>query len=270
MRLMRSTLTAMTAAALVAVTAGIGSAQVRVQKEAGGEVTRDTLAGNRGVMRVDTVYQTRIDTVIVDRTVVRVDTVIRTVYDTVEVEVPMVAGGRFYWGLGGGGAIPGDNLDNGFDTGFNATLLTGWQAYGSPWGVRLDATYNQLSGGTFSGVEFDDASVISGMLDATFDVPWGAAARSGIYLLGGVGIHRIGGFDLDDEDVDDLLDRNNDGEPDEPEIITESSTDFGVNAGLGFRFGVGGANLFLEGRWVNVFTEVNDTRMFPIVLGLTF
>lgn len=268
MRLMRSTLTAMTAAAMLAATAGIGSAQVRVQKEVGGEITRDTLAGN--VMRVDTVYTTRIDTVIVDRVTVRVDTVTRVVYDTVEVEVPMVAGGSFYWGLGGGGAIPGDNLEGGFDTGFNATLLTGWQAYGSPWGMRFDATYNQLSGGIINGVEMDDASVISGMLDATFDVPWGAAARSGIYLLGGVGIHRIGGFDIDDEDIDDILDRNNDGEPDEPEIILEPTTDFGVNAGLGVRFGLGGSSLFLEGRWVNVFTETNSTRLYPVVLGITF
>lgn len=268
MRLIRSTLAALTTAALLVGVAGTGSAQVRVQKEAGGEVVRDTLAGT--VVRVDTVYTTRIDTLFVDRVTVRVDTVTRIVYDTVEVEVPMVAGGSMYWGLGGGGAIPGDNLDGGFDTGFNATLLTGWRAYGSPWGVRLDATYNQLSGGVISGVQMDDASVMSGMLDATFDVPWGAAARSGVYLLGGVGIHRIGGFDIDSEDLDRLLDRNNDGVPDEPEIITETSTDFGVNAGLGFRFGVGGASLFLEGRWVNVFTEFNDTRYFPIVLGITF
>ena len=264
MRLIRSTLTACTAVALLAATAATSSAQVRVQKEMGGEVVRDTLAGT--VIRVDTIYTVRVDTIFVDRITVRTDTVTVTVYDTVTREIPMVTGGDFYWGLAGGGALPGENFENAFDAGFNASLLTGWRAYGSPWGVRLDAAYNQLSGGNVGGVEIDDASVISGMLDATFDVPWGAAARSGVYLLGGLGIHRIGGFDIDDEDFD----FNNDGNPDEPEFITQTSTDFGVNAGLGFRFGFGGASLFLEGRWVNVFTDVNDTRYYPITLGITF
>lgn len=270
MQLIRSALTTMAAGLILAGSATAGAAQVPVTKESRGEVMPDTMESRGAVVtdtlamlavRIDTVHVVRVDTITIDRITIRTDTI--TLYDTVTRDVPMVAGGKYYWGLAGGGAIPGDNLEDGFDAGFNVSALAGWRANGSPWGLRLDAAYNQLSGGTIGGSDADDASIMSGMLDATFDVPWGAAAQSGIYLLGGVGVHRIGEFDIDAEDIDD-------DETDGQQIINAASTDFGVNAGLGFRFGVGNAALFLEGRWVNVFTETNDTRYYPVTLGITF
>ncbi|HUF25755.1 MAG TPA: hypothetical protein VMM18_02140 [Gemmatimonadaceae bacterium] len=262
MTLIRTTTTAMAAAALVfaAATTGVAQQPVRVQKESPGDVV---------ISRVDTVYITRVDTVWRDHMTPaappRVDTIRITMVDTVFQDVPMIPEPlRFYWGLGGGGSFPQQHLDPGLATGFNATLLAGWRGETMPWGLRIDATYDQLQGRTINGTRLDNASVISGMADATFDVPWGVG-RSGLYLVGGVGVHRLSDFSFEREDF-----IPGEEAPDRPRFITESSTDFGVNAGLGLRFGMGRSNLFVEGRWVNVFRGDQDVRYIPVVLGITF
>jgi hypothetical protein len=260
MRIFSSTLTGLAAAALLGVTA-VSSAQdpVRVRKEAGGQIILrvDT------IVRVDTV--TRVDTVsrVVDRIVTRVDTV--TVIDTVMLERSLGLRG-FYWGVNGGANFPSDNFDDAFDTGWSAGLMTGWRVGDSPWGIRLDGSYNQLNGTDFFGGEFDDASIWSGMLNATFDIPPAMMGRSGIYLTSGIGIHGLSDFDFDEEDFD----IDGDGEIDEMEVFDDASTEFGYNVGLGFRFGIGRTALLLEGRFVNIFTEGSDSRFFPVTLGFVF
>lgn len=262
MRIFSSTLTGLAAVALVGATDVISAQQpVRVRKEAGGQVViRDT------VVRVDTVTVTRVDTVTVDRVVTRIDTVTVTQIDTV-FRVRDFSLNGFYWGVAGGGVFPADNLDEGFNTGWNASLLAGWRVGASPWGIRLDAVYNQLNGDEIGGFEVDGASVWGAMLDATFEIPPAMSfGSSGLYLLGGIGVHRLDDFDFDEEDFD----IDGDAEIDEPEFLTESSTEFGVNAGLGFRFGFGRTSLLLEGRWVNMFTEGSDSNYFPVTIGFTF
>ena len=242
------------AAVLTAAVATPSLAQVPVQKE------RPT--GTPQVVRVDTVY--------VDRTTVRVDTVYRrdTVQTEVVREVPIApAGMSYYWGLGAGAAVPSQGLDNVFDTGYNASLLLGWRSNASPFGLRLEGSYNQFNGREFGAVQFDEASTWGVMANTVLDFPWNPTRTSAFYLTGGVGVHGFNSFDIDDEDFNDLI--GND-EIDETDIITESTTNFGVNAGAGLRFGVGGSSLFLEGRWVNVFTDGTDRRYFPITLGITF
>ena len=123
------------------------------------------------------------------------------------------------------------------------------------------------SGETIGNVQFDEASTWGVMANTLLDFPWNPTRTSAFYLTGGVGLHGFSSFDIDEEDFRDLIDEE---QVDETDIIRESSTDFGVNAGLGFRFGLGGVNLFLEGRWVNVFTEGTNSEFFPVVLGFTF
>ena len=48
-----------------------------------------------------------------------------------------------------------------------------------------------------------------------------------------------------------------------------SLTRFGANAGMGVQWMVGGAALFVEGRYVTVFTKDRPTTYWPIVLGVT-
>lgn len=253
--------TAMAAAAavLTAAVAAPASAQVPVQKQRTGSGTPTT---TQTVVRVDTVY--------VDRVMTRVDTVFRT--DTIQTEVvrevPLApAGMSYYWGVGGGAAVPSNGLDNVFDTGYNASLRLGWRSNDNPFGVRFEGMYNQFKGKEIGGVDFDAASTWGVMANAVLDFPWNVDRSSAFYLTGGVGAHGFNSFDIDEEDIDGLI---NDDVVDEPDLIRESTTNFGVNAGVGLRFGVGGSNLFLEGRWVNVFTDGTDRRYFPITLGITF
>jgi hypothetical protein len=44
----------------------------------------------------------------------------------------------------------------------------------------------------------------------------------------------------------------------------------GLNAGAGLQWGVGGADLFIEGRYVTVFTKDRRTDYWPVVLGVTW
>lgn len=245
------------AAVMTAAVAAPASAQVPVEKQRTGTPTTTTT-----VVRVDTVY--------VDRIMTRVDTIFRT--DTIQTEVvrevPLApAGMSYFWGLGGGTSVPSQGLDNVLDNGFNAQAMIGWRSNDNPFGVRFEGLYNQFDGKTLGGTDYDAASSWGVMANALLDFPWTPERNSAFYLTGGVGVHGINSFDIDDEDIDDII--NNDG-TDEPNIVQGSSTNFGVNAGLGLRFGVGGSNLYLEGRWVNVFEDAADRRYFPITLGITF
>jgi hypothetical protein len=54
-------------------------------------------------------------------------------------------------------------------------------------------------------------------------------------------------------------------------VDTENSTTkFGLNAGAGFDFKAGGAGLFIEGRFHDVFTEGEDVKFIPVTLGIRF
>jgi hypothetical protein len=104
------------------------------------------------------------------------------------------------------------------------------------------------------------------MLDAKLRLPFGqTSAPASFYVIGGGGVHHFRKF------------RN-------PGLFTSgtnvttitstatprSVTELGLNAGAGLSFNVAGAGLFLESRYVSVFTEGTRTNMLPIVLGVTF
>jgi hypothetical protein len=55
-----------------------------------------------------------------------------------------------------------------------------------------------------------------------------------------------------------------------PESGRSSVTELGLDGGAGLSFNVAGADLFLESRYVTVFTERERTSMLPIVPGVTF
>ena len=50
--------------------------------------------------------------------------------------------------------------------------------------------------------------------------------------------------------------------------LNASLTKAGVNGGLGLNFGFGRAKLFLESRFVSVFTEGKNSNYVPIILGV--
>jgi hypothetical protein len=174
--------------------------------------------------------------------------------------------GRGFWvGVGGGATVPIGNLhDGGYDTGWNVTVPIGWQSATTPWGLRLDLSYDRLNGSTIGSapvsVTLSDASVWSGALDLTLQFPFGNSGSS-FYLMGGGGIHHFTdvGSDNGSAIIDGTaLSSNGDN----------TLTKAGVNGGLGLNFGFGRAKLFLESRFVSVFTEGENSNYVPIILGV--
>ena len=173
--------------------------------------------------------------------------------------------GGFYVGVGGGASVPIGNLhDGGYDTGWNITVPIGWQSSTTPWGLRLDVSYDRLNGGTLAtapvNVTLSDANLWSGALDLTLQFPFGSSGSS-FYLMGGGGIHHF--TDVGSDNGAAVIDGTS-----LAASADQSLTKAGVNGGAGFNFGFGRAKLFLESRFVSVFTEGKNSNYVPIVLGV--
>jgi hypothetical protein len=174
--------------------------------------------------------------------------------------------GRGFWvGVGGGASVPIGNLhDGGYDTGWNVTVPIGWQSATTPWGLRLDLSYDRLNGGTLAtapvSVTLSDANVWSGSLDLTLQFPFGNSGSS-FYLMGGGGIHHF--TDVGSDNGSAIIDGTA-----LSSSADNSLTKAGVNGGLGLNFGFGRAKLFLESRFVSVFTEGENSNYVPIILGV--
>ena len=174
--------------------------------------------------------------------------------------------GRGFWlGVAGGASVPMGSLhDGGYDTGWNVTVPIGWQSSSTPWGLRLDLSYNRLNGGTIAtapvNVTLSDANIWSGALDLTLQFPFGSSGSS-FYLMGGGGIHHF--TDVGNDNGVAVIDGTS-----LSSSADNSLTKAGVNGGLGFNFGFGRAKLFLESRFVSVFTEGKNSNYVPIILGV--
>jgi hypothetical protein len=216
------------------------------------------------VTRVDTVYQVRSDTVYRMRT----DTVTVARTDTVTVQqaplYPTARMGGFYWGLGGGLTAPRQQFNTVFEPGFNVTGLMGWDPIGSPFGIRLDAEYDQFSERSqFAGLA-SDPSIIAVNLDGKLRFPlYGVetGGRANLYAIGGGSWFYHKNLLWAPEGstccatVQGLNERD------------EWQSDFGWNLGAGIGFGFGPSDLFVEARWMGL----KSNRSFvPIIVGITF
>lgn len=172
-----------------------------------------------------------------------------------------VFGNGFYIGIGGGGTVPMGDLNDAYGTGFNVTVPIGWQSMTTPWGVRADLSYNRVNGETAEfddgEVELDDGTIWSGTLGLTAQFPVGASSTS-FYVVGGGGAYHFRDFGELRASGTEVI------------IEEENVTKFGLNGGLGLNFAVGAADIFVEGRYVSVFTEGDNTNYIPIVLGVRF
>ena len=271
--------------------------RVRVTKEATGEVTprrdstaiRDSVARADSIARMETMRrdsaaradslarmeQMRRDSVTRDSTA-RADSIARATPapatpDTVRnPTMPVMTSdsygvqrSSFYFGLGGGPNIPTGTVEDVYKTGFNVTVPIGWQPVGSPFGLRLDLGYSRLNGRSAgeNGLtsQPDDPNIWSATANATLDlVRWGENRRGALYLVGGGGVFRFTdfyNFDRSDNDPESAFE----GEP-----VTKG----GLTGGAGLSFPIGGSSLFIESRYTTAYTEGENTKWVPVVIGL--
>lgn len=179
--------------------------------------------------------------------------------------------GGWYAGVAAGASIPTGNFTSagfnsgGYSTGWNITVPIGYDFYNSPFGLRVDGTFDQLHGrdfnSNFSAPNLDAWSVNA---DVRLRVPIGRTF-SRFYVLGGATYSGLSGWFTDFSD------------PNNPTNKASTSGDWGWNAGGGFNFNWGYmVGLFVESRyvWVNQNSEVGfpfqHAAWVPIILGVTF
>jgi hypothetical protein len=160
--------------------------------------------------------------------------------------------------LGGGIGVPLSDFDEEAKLGWHGIAELSIVPEGWPVGIQFDGSYQQFS------IEDDVVVGFSGLKErflmgtgnVVFKFKTSEESTFRPYLLGGLGIynHKLTGSD----DPDDIL--------------PGGETDFGINAGAGFDFKAGGAGLFIEGRFHNVFTGDGEPerRFIPITLGIRF
>ena len=146
-------------------------------------------------------------------------------------------------GVAAGATIPVGDLGDGVSTGFHVlgTVAVSGTA-SSPLGLRIDGMYNSLSGKN-SGPKVN-VWTVNGNLVYAF--PGGMTATP--YLIAGAGWYNSKA----DEDG------------------AESSSDIGINAGIGARFALSGFSTFAEVRFHNIFSDPNSAQFIPLTFGILF
>ena len=184
----------------------------------------------------------------------------------------------FYVGFGAGASMPSGQLRNAYKGGWSATVPLGWRPANSPLGMRADIAYSKWAGETVDGVKLGSAAVWDGMLDASVDMPFGSNKASSFYLLGGGGVHYFpsyGSSSSSSTPGDTTTTTPPPGGYPQVNYTTtttagqSSTTRLGLNAGAGFSLGLPqGSALFLETRYVTVFTKDQRTNYWPLVGGI--
>jgi hypothetical protein len=219
-------------------------------------------------------------TPVVTDTAVSTTTTTSTVTTESTGEVPtrgnMRWGNGFYVGLHGGTQFPQNEINNAYDPGYNVGAMLGWDAQNSPLGVRLNTSWNRLNGRTLANTSIDgvnftgavaNADLYSAFADAKLRLPFGRflGSTSGLYAVGGAGMTYFRNFDRFSATTGNTANVSRTGT-----FNPEDVTRFAANLGGGVSWGLGNVSLFVESRWVRVFTQNRNTDYVPLTVGLTF
>jgi outer membrane protein with beta-barrel domain len=156
--------------------------------------------------------------------------------------------------LGGGIGVPLGDFDDAAKLGWHGLAAVSFVPNGWPVGIQIDGSYQQFSledAGGFTGLK---TRFLQGTGNVVFKFKTSEESTFRPYLIGGVGVYN-GKTTADDDPGD---------------VLGGGETKFGLNAGAGFDFKAGGAGLFIEGRFHNVFTDGANTRYIPITVGIRF
>jgi opacity protein-like surface antigen len=149
--------------------------------------------------------------------------------------------------LGGGLGIPLGTYDDVVKMGWQGTAAISFVPQGVPFGVQLDGSYAQFSDET----PFDIKNqLIYGTANAVYQFESSEETKLRPYLIAGIGVYNFKAIGDD--------------------AFEDSATEFGLNAGAGVDVSAGGAGLFIEGRYQNVFTEGPNIKFMPITIGIRF
>ena len=150
-------------------------------------------------------------------------------------------------GANAGLAIPVSDLSSFTSSGYTVGITLGMHQALAPLSFRLEGNFTELP---WSGGNSSTKHRIYGFaLDGLYNLGT-VSTNGGLYLTGGVGYY---GW----KDTGTLF-----GD-------TQTTWDFGINAGLGYYLPLSGFTMYFEGRYTNVFSDVHQA-LFPITVGITF
>ena len=167
------------------------------------------------------------------------------------------------FGILGGGTFPLSDLKTDAKTGWNAGVLISIGVPLVPVSFRVDGQWQQLQGKNYDAggglIDRTDFRVIDGTANVVYT--FGAALPTKFYLIGGIGAYNLRAKDQASD-------------------MSVSSTKFGLNGGVGFKFQLTGFATFIEARYHNVIhgTEIGDVnsgnakslQFIPVSVGITF
>lgn len=161
-------------------------------------------------------------------------------------------GNRF--ALGGGATFPTGSYKDVANTGWHGTGSINFGRHDSRFGLLVDGTYAEL------GL---DAETPTGSLDVRQQWMYGTGnlvyrfkrageSKAQPYIIAGGGVYHSKGIGKDADLFGDT-----------------SSTDFGVNGGVGLNYTFRGIVPFIEARYHTVFSDP-DTHFIPLTVGIRF
>jgi Outer membrane protein beta-barrel domain len=155
--------------------------------------------------------------------------------------------------LGGGVGVPTGTFDDAVKVGWHGLAAVSFVPNGWPVGIQIDGQYQQYK---FDGSTSLKDRFIMGTGNVVFKFKTSEESAVRPYLIGGGGVYNIKATGTND--VGTIVDTDN------------SVTKFGLNAGAGFDFKAGGAGLFIESRFHDVFTTGENVKFIPITVGIRF
>jgi opacity protein-like surface antigen len=172
------------------------------------------------------------------------------------------------FGIMGGATIPLSDLSDEAKTGWNAGALVTIGVPLVPVSFRIDGQWHQMKGKSSSAIP-TDFRVIDGTANVVYT--FGAALPTKFYLIGGAGVYNERAKSQDAICDPVTL---------ECRVLKGSSTKFGLNAGVGFKFQLTGFATFIEARYHNVIhgsaigdadtSNAKSLQFLPISVGITF
>lgn len=180
----------------------------------------------------------------------------------------------WYLGLSGKADVPQNSLRDFYRTGYGVEGQIGWDPVNSPLGLRLNLGYTRLQNQS-QFTQLRDPQIYQAVGDAKLRLPFGRGLLSGLYAVGGGGVYYFRNYTntlnvTTNPGTGGGVGQGSTGGSVTNVFNAEDKTQFGANVGGGIQFGLGNAALFVESRYVRIFTPNRNTDMVPVALGLTF
>jgi hypothetical protein len=153
--------------------------------------------------------------------------------------------------LGGGIGVPTGTFDDAAKIGWHGLAAISFVPNQWPVGIQVDGQYQQYKLDGFSDTK---ERFIMGTANLVFKFKTSEESAFRPYLIGGGGVYNF----------------KQTGSADPGQILEGGTTKFGINAGAGFDFKAGGAGLFIEGRFHDVFSPGDNLQFIPITVGIRF